>query len=155
MDCSTPGFSVLHYLPEFAQTHVHWVSDAIQPSLPLLPASFSSCLQSFLASGYFPLSQVAKVLELQLQSFQWIFWVDFLWDWLIWSPCCPKGLCLICLLSSHTQFSKILSTSSSSPPSHSSTPSIPPPGVETILAYITSDQHFTKCWVDIFQSSSY
>ena len=29
MDCSAPGFSVLHYLPEFAQTHVHWVSDAI------------------------------------------------------------------------------------------------------------------------------
>ena len=35
MDCSTPGFPVLHYLPEFAQTHVHWVGDAIQPSHPL------------------------------------------------------------------------------------------------------------------------
>ena len=35
MDCSTPGFPVLHYLPEFAQTHVHGVSDAIQPSHPL------------------------------------------------------------------------------------------------------------------------
>ena len=35
MNCSTPGFSVLHYLPEFAQTHVHWVGDAIQPSHPL------------------------------------------------------------------------------------------------------------------------
>ena len=35
MDCSTPGFSVLYHLPEFAQTHVHWVSDAIQPSHPL------------------------------------------------------------------------------------------------------------------------
>ena len=35
MDCSMPGFSVLHYLPEFAQTHVHWVGDAIQPSQPL------------------------------------------------------------------------------------------------------------------------
>ena len=35
MDCSTPGFPVHHYLPEFAQTHVHWVSDAIQPSHPL------------------------------------------------------------------------------------------------------------------------
>ena len=32
MDCSTPGFPVLHYLPEFAQTHVHGISDAIQPS---------------------------------------------------------------------------------------------------------------------------
>ena len=33
MDCSNPDFSVLHYLPEFAQTHVLWVDDAIQPSL--------------------------------------------------------------------------------------------------------------------------
>ena len=37
MDCRTPGFAVLHSLPEFAHTHVHWVSDAIQPSHPLLP----------------------------------------------------------------------------------------------------------------------
>ena len=37
MDCSTPGFPVLHYLPEFAQSHVHWGGDAIQPSRPLLP----------------------------------------------------------------------------------------------------------------------
>ena len=36
MDCSTPGFPVLHYLLEFAQTHVHWVGDAIQLSHPLL-----------------------------------------------------------------------------------------------------------------------
>ena len=35
MDCSTPGSPVLHYLPEFAQTQVHWVGDAIQPSHPL------------------------------------------------------------------------------------------------------------------------
>ena len=39
MDCSTPGFPVLHYLLEFAQTQVHWVSDAIQPSHPLSPPS--------------------------------------------------------------------------------------------------------------------
>ena len=39
MDCSTPGFPVLHYLPEFAQTHVHWVCDAMQPSQPLPPPS--------------------------------------------------------------------------------------------------------------------
>ena len=37
MDCSTPGFLIPHPLPEFAQTHVHWVSDAIQPSHPLSP----------------------------------------------------------------------------------------------------------------------
>ena len=36
MDCSTPGFHVLHYLLELAQTHIHWVSDAIQPAHPLL-----------------------------------------------------------------------------------------------------------------------
>ena len=54
MDCSTPGFPVLHYLPEFAQTHVHWVGDAIQPSHPVFP--FSSCPQSFPASGSFPMS---------------------------------------------------------------------------------------------------
>ena len=39
MDCSTPGFPVLHYLTDFAQTHVHWVDDVIQPSHPLSPAS--------------------------------------------------------------------------------------------------------------------
>ena len=39
MDSSTPGFPSLHYLPEFAQTHVHQVGDAIQSSLPLQPPS--------------------------------------------------------------------------------------------------------------------
>ena len=39
MDCSTPGFPVLHYLSEFVQTYVHGVDDAIQPSHPLLPHS--------------------------------------------------------------------------------------------------------------------
>ena len=50
MDCSTPGFPVLHHLLEFAETHVHWVSDAIQPiSSSVVP--FSSCFQSFPTSG--------------------------------------------------------------------------------------------------------
>ena len=39
MDCSTPGFPVHHQLPELTQTHVHRVSDAIQPSHPLLSPS--------------------------------------------------------------------------------------------------------------------
>ena len=39
VDCSTPGFPVLHHLLELAQTHVHRVDDAIQPSHPLLPSS--------------------------------------------------------------------------------------------------------------------
>ena len=55
MDYSTPGLLVLHYLLEFVQTHVHQVNDAIQPS-PVVP--FSSCPQSFLASGSFPISQL-------------------------------------------------------------------------------------------------
>ena len=44
MDCSTPGSPVLSYLPEFAQIHVLWVSDAIYLSHPL---SLIFCLQSF------------------------------------------------------------------------------------------------------------
>ena len=68
MDCSTPGFPVIHYLLEFAQTHVHWVSDAIQLSHP-----FSSCLQSFPASGSFPIVKgvpmgKSSILELQARS---------------------------------------------------------------------------------------
>ena len=39
MNCSTPGFPVLHYLLEFAQIHAHWVGDVIQPSHPLPPPS--------------------------------------------------------------------------------------------------------------------
>ena len=56
MDCSTPGFSVPHHLLEFAQVHVHWISDAIQPSLSV--SIFSLCLQPFPASGSFPVSQL-------------------------------------------------------------------------------------------------
>ena len=55
-DCSTPGLLVLHCLPEFAQVHVHWVSDAIL-IISSSAASSSSCLQSFPASGSFPMSQ--------------------------------------------------------------------------------------------------
>ena len=79
-DGSTPGFPVLRHLLKFAQTHIHWISNAIQPSHPVAP--FSSCLQSSSASGSLQWvsssHQVAKVLELQHQSFQRIFRVDFL-----------------------------------------------------------------------------
>ena len=54
MDCSTPGFPVHHQLLEPAQTHVHLVSDATQPSHPVVP--FSSRLQYFPASGSFQMS---------------------------------------------------------------------------------------------------
>ena len=66
------------------------------PTISSSVISFSSCFQSFPASGSFPMSQlfisVAKVLELQLQhqSFQWIFRTNFLQNWLVWSPCSPK-----------------------------------------------------------------
>ena len=83
IDCNTPGFPVQHQLLEHAQTHVHWVGDAIQPFHPLLspspPAFNLSQLQSlfkWVSSSH----QQASVLEYQLQhqSFQWIFRTDFL-----------------------------------------------------------------------------
>ena len=51
-----PGLPVLHYVPEFAQTRVHWVNDASQPSSSVAP--FSSYPQSFPASKFFPVSQL-------------------------------------------------------------------------------------------------
>ena len=57
MDCSMPGFPVLRYLPEFALTHVHWVSDAIQPSHPLSPSSPLALNLWGQVSGSFPMSQ--------------------------------------------------------------------------------------------------
>ena len=70
------------------QTHVHWVNDAIQPSHPAYNLYQHLGLFQWVGSSH----QLAKVLELQLrhQSFQWIFRTDFLYDWLIWSPCRPK-----------------------------------------------------------------
>ena len=75
-----PGFPALHYLPEFAQTHVPIVSDAIEPPHPLSPPSPPAlCLSQnqgllhWIGSSH----QVAKVLETQDQSFQWIFRFDF------------------------------------------------------------------------------
>ena len=83
MDCSMPGFSVHHQLLELAQTHVHRVGDAIQPSHPLLSPSlptFNLCQHQGLFKWVSSSHQVAKVLELQLQHqpFQWIFRTDFL-----------------------------------------------------------------------------
>ena len=86
MDCSMSGFPVLHSLPEIAQTHVHCISDAMQPSHPLsspspaLDLSQHQGLLQWVGSSH----QVAKVFSvlLQHQSFQWIFRTDFLrMDW--------------------------------------------------------------------------
>ena len=82
MDCSSPGRPVYHQLPEFTQTHVHWVGDAIQPSHPLSspsPPAFNLSQHQDLFQWVSSSHQVAKVLEFQLQhqSFQWIFRTDF------------------------------------------------------------------------------
>ena len=78
MDYSMPGFPVLYQVPEFAQIRVHWVGDAIQPSHPLsssFPPAFILSQHQGLFQRVDSSQQVAKVLKLQLQhqSFQWIF----------------------------------------------------------------------------------
>ena len=95
MNCSTPGLPVHHQLPEFTQTHVHRVSDAIQPSHPLSspsppapnPSKHQSLFQWVNSSH-----EVAKVLEFQLQhqSFQRTSRTDLLYNGLVGSPCSPR-----------------------------------------------------------------
>ena len=93
MDCSMP-VHLHHQLLELAQTHVHWVSDAIQPFHPL--SSPSSAFNLLQHQGLFQwissLHQVAQILVLQLQhqSSQWISRTDFLQDRLVGSPCSPR-----------------------------------------------------------------
>ena len=87
MDCSTPGFPVFHYLLEFAQTHVHWVGDAIQPSHPLSspsPHAFNLSqhqgLFQWVSSSY----QVAKILWLWVSispSNRYSALISFRSDW--------------------------------------------------------------------------
>ena len=95
MNCSTPGLSVHHQLPEFTQTHVHRVSDAIQPSHPLsspfLPAPNPSQHQS-LFQWVNSSHQVVKVLEFQLyhHSFQRTSRTNLLQNGLVGSPCSPR-----------------------------------------------------------------
>ena len=66
------------------------------PTISSSVVPFSSCSQSFPASGSFPMSQFfasggeSMELQLQHQSFQWILRTDFLYDWLVWAPCCPR-----------------------------------------------------------------
>ena len=70
VDCSMPGFPILHHLPELAQTHVFWVGDAIQLSHSLLspsPPAFNLSKHQGLFKWVSSSHQVAKVLGLQLQ----------------------------------------------------------------------------------------
>ena len=83
MDCSTPDFPVHHQLLELTQTHVRQISDAIQPSHPPSPPSppaFNLSQHQGLLQWVSSSHQVAKILKLQLQhqSFQWIFRTDYL-----------------------------------------------------------------------------
>ena len=83
MDCSMPGFPVLHYLPELAQTHVHWVGADIQPSHPLSspsPPAFSLSQHVytrdlFTVSGFLPAA--ASFLSADGPR-------DFLYQWTLW-----------------------------------------------------------------------
>ena len=82
MECSMPGFPVHQQLPEPTQTHIHHVGDAIQVFHPLsspYPPTFNLSQHQGLFKWVSSSHQVAKVLEFQLQhqSFQWIFRVDF------------------------------------------------------------------------------
>jgi len=94
MDWGTPGFPV-HQLPEFTQTHVHRINDAIQPSHPLSspsPPAFNLSQHQGLFQWVNSSHQEAKVLEFQLQhqSLHWIFRTDSLKDGLVGSPYSPR-----------------------------------------------------------------
>ena len=91
MDCSPPGFPALHYLLEFVQNHVHWVSDATQPSHPLsspsLPDLSLSQHQGLFqwgnSSHQVAISASASVLPMNIQDIQWIF---IRWNWPLTFP---------------------------------------------------------------------
>ena len=88
LDCSTPGFPALHHLLEFAQTHVHWVGDALKPSRPLSFPSLALSLSQresfqmswFFMSGSQNIGASASVLPVHVQG-----WFPL---GLLWSPCC-------------------------------------------------------------------
>ena len=95
MNYSTPGLPVHHQFPEFTQTHVHRVSDAIQPSHPLSspsPPAPNPSQHQDLFQWVNSSHEVAKVLEFQPQhqSFQWTPRTDFLQNRLVGSPCGPR-----------------------------------------------------------------
>ena len=88
MDCSMPGFPVYHQIPELAQTHVHWVSDAIQPSHPLLspsPPTFNLSQHQGLSQWVSSLQPVAKILEALTSASvlpEYSGLISFTMDWL-------------------------------------------------------------------------
>ena len=94
INCNTPGLPVHHQLPESTQTHVHWVSDAIQPSHPL-SSPFPHALNLSQHQGLFKwVSSSNQVLEFQLQhqSFQWNTQDSSPLGWTGWISLQSKGL---------------------------------------------------------------
>ena len=95
MNCSMPGFPVLHYLSEFAQTYVHWVSDAIQTSCPLWhpsPAAFTVSQHQSLYQWAGSSHHVAKVLSFIFNislSNEYSGLISFRTDWFDLLPYCP------------------------------------------------------------------
>ena len=86
MDCSVPGLLVHHQLPEFTQTHVHWVGDVIQPSHPLSSSSpaFNLSQHQGLFKWVRSSHQVAKLLEFQLQHQSFNEYLGLLSFWMDW-----------------------------------------------------------------------
>ena len=103
MDCSTPGFPVLHYLLEFSHIHVHWVSDAIQPSHPLPHLAFAfnlSHLRVFSNELALPI-RWPKCWSFSFStspSNEWIFRIELWYDpripLLDIYPCSYKNICM-------------------------------------------------------------
>ena len=91
MDCSMPGFPVLHYLPVCSNScpWSWWCHPTISSSIALFS---SSCLQSFPASGSFPMSWLFSASDQSIGDWASVltFRVNFLEDWLVWSPCHPR-----------------------------------------------------------------
>ena len=113
MDCSTSGFPVLHHLLELAKTHIHWISNDIQPSRSLI-IPFTSFLQSFPTSGSFPVSWLftsssqsteastsASLLSMNIQD-----WFPLVLTGLISLQ--SKGLSLKSLLQQHSLKASVL-----------------------------------------------
>ena len=93
MNRSMPGLPVHHQPPEFTQTHVHWVSDAIQPSHPLSSPSsptFNLSQHQGLFNWVSSLHQVAKVVEFHLQHQSFQHWSPS--EWTGWISLQSKGL---------------------------------------------------------------
>ena len=114
MDCRTPGFPVLHYLLEFAQTHVHWVDDVIQYliiccPLLLLPSIFPSIRIFSNESVLHIRCRVLLELQLQHQSFQRIFRTDFFR--IDWFDLLAVQVALKSLLQHHTSKGSVLQCS--------------------------------------------